>query len=240
MVFRGAGPLAVRLNRTRHCLLVPSGKFNFSKEKAMKKLFVIFVLLASLLLASCQTQTPVLTSTPDPTLAAASVNAVANQALTQTAQAVLPSATPTLMPATPTLTAPTMTPTATQVALLQLKTAKDVRDFFQTKTLKWVAGGEGLWVAGAQGSLVNELTFADMPEGMTLEVQCIQYHNLDGELVIKKVCADAETRFSKTIPANTVVTAWLEWVIEGSENESWPEGFTDKPCKCADGDCRDE
>lgn len=214
----------------------------------MKKflLFVIVIVLASLL-AGCSVGT---TSTPGPTALAA-----ANQAFEQTAtaqaeanrlviqQAVAATQTamaPTLMPATPTLTALTMTPTATTVALLQLKTAEDVRAFFQAKTLKWVAGGEGLWVAGAQGSLVNELTFADMPEGMTLEAQCIQYHNLDGELVIKKVCADAETRFSKTIPANTVVTAWLEWVIEGSENESWPEGFIDKPCKCADGDCRDQ
>lgn len=201
----------------------------------MKKLlFVVFFVLMVSLLTGCSGVAPV--ETPDPTLQAISEQAVINQGLTQTAQAVV--LTPTLMPATPTLTA-TPAPTATPVVFLRLKTAEDVRVFF-TDIEGWVSGGDaGQWTAGAQGVLAKDLILRNMPEGMIFEFECVQYSNLGDELISKKVCSDATIRFSEVIPAGAFGTLWLEWAVQGSDDELWQEGFVNKPCICPDGDCRE-
>lgn len=226
----------------------------------MRKLFALFsvIVLASLLAACGGGIAPISTAVPS-TQTARVVTATPEATVVETATSE-PTKTsePTLAPTATATLVPTLVPTATEVETLvsvdstlvlanapvsdglRLQTAEDIRSFFKTATLKWVAGGKGLWVAGAQGSLVRPLVFAEMPEGMTAEIQCVQYHNFDGELVIKEVCAGAEPSFSKAIPAGTVLTVWLEWVVEGSESETWAEGFIDRPCLCADGDCRDE
>lgn len=206
----------------------------------MKKLlFVVFFVLMVSLLTACQ-QTASVETQDAAELAAASNEAAIKQAIaaTQTAMAVQATPTLTLTPEEET-PVPTFTPTATPVAFLQLKTAEDVRVFF-TDIEGWVSGGDaGQWTAGAQGVLAKDLILRNMPEGMVFEFECVQYSNLGNELISKKVCPDAEIRFSEVIPAGAFGTLWLEWAVQGSDDELWKEGFVNKPCICPDGDCRE-
>lgn len=218
----------------------------------MRKLFVVLSVLAmlSLVLSACGTQAPAGTVNSEATSVAATVQAlvpatptpnVIATSVAATVQALTPTAAVTETPSatlTPT-NAPTLTntPTAMPVAL-RMRTAEDVREFF-SDIEGWVSGGDaGQWVAGAQGTLAEDLELKSMPEGMTFEFECVQYYNLGGKLYTKKVCDDAVIRFSEVIPEGSVGTVWLEWPVKGSANEKWEEGFVNKPCECADGDCR--
>lgn len=147
-----------------------------------------------------------------------------------------PLPTATIVPTRTPLPTATLVPSVLDEGM-PLRTAEDLRTLFD-KVNGWVSGGEGKWVAGAQGALAKDLVLKDLPEGATFEFQCVQYHTLDSVVVIKKVCPGATISFSETIPAGSIGTMWLNWPVQGSENETWKEGFLNKPCPCANGDCR--
>ncbi len=142
---------------------------------------------------------------------------------------------PTSTPLPPTNT-PLPTATSVRDTGMQLNTAADIRVLF-VKVNGWVSGGEGQWVAGAQGSLRNDLILKDLPEGATFEFECVQYHTLGGTVVVKKVCQGATISYSEIIPAGSVGTMWLDWSI-AREGDQLKEGFINKPCVCQSGDCR--
>lgn len=142
---------------------------------------------------------------------------------------------PTNTPLPPTNT-PLPSPTSVRDTGMQLNTAADIRVLFN-KVSGWVSGGEGQWVAGAQGALRNDLILKDLPEGATFEFECVQYHTLSGVIVIKKVCPNATISYSEVIPAGSVGTMWLDWAV-ALNGDKLKEGFLNKPCACPSGDCR--
>jgi hypothetical protein len=252
MVSKKAGPLC-RKAKDETVTTDAQWKFLRKKEKKMRKMsgLIFLVLAAAAMLAACSgiptAATPnaatsiaatiqvLVPPTATPDIIAEGVQTTI-QAMTPSASAVTEEAVVETQAATPEPTN-TIVPT-TQVELLQLKTAEDVREFFSSIE-GWVSGGDaGQWTAGAQGVLAKDLILRNMPEGMIFEFECVQYSTFSGRIQTKKVCADATVRFSEVIPAGSFGTLWLEWAVQGSE-ESWEEGFVNKPCICADGDCRD-
>ena len=187
------------------------------------------VVALSLMLSACGTS-----ATPTPKLSADDLVSTLTAMPTNT---LAPSSTlvptSTLLPPTNT---PIPSPTSVRDTGMQLNTAADIRVLF-SKVNGWVSGGEGQWVAGAQGTLRNDLILKDLPEWATFEFDCVQYHTLAGVIVIKKVCPSATVSYSEVIPANSFGTMWLNWsvVLKG---DKLPEGFLNKPCVCPSGDCR--
>jgi hypothetical protein len=179
----------------------------------MRKMFALVSLLVllGLVLSACGATAPT-TTVPTATLTATATSAPTN--------------TPT----------PTFTPTP---AGPQLRTATDVRAF--GRVIGWVTGGEkGEFVQGAQIALKSAFALKTLPEGDVLEFECVQYIVINGEVSAKPVCPGALVRFGtdSMVPADSILTLWLSHPVVGSETEKWDEGFLNKPCICADGDCR--
>ncbi len=195
----------------------------------MRKItFVMFlVVVVSFVLVACGSAAPTNLSAED---LVATLTAMPTNTLSPTSTSV-----PTSTPLPPTNT-PLPSPTSVRDTGMQLNTAADIRVLF-VKVNGWVSGGEGQWVAGAQGALRNDLILKDLPEGATFEFECVQYHTLGGSIVIKKVCPNATISYSEVIPAGSVGTMWLDWAVMRN-GDRLDEDFLNEPCACPSGDCR--
>lgn len=208
------------------------------------------LILASFVLAACG-GTPAPAGTA-PTSAAAVYAARTEVIPTQTPWVVTATSAPaeaegqTEMPEPTETLAPTTTgtplPTSTLAPVgLQLRTATDMRAF--GRVIGWVTGGaNGEFVQGAQIALKSDFALKTLPEGYVFEFECVQYTVMNGEVTAKPVCEGALIRFgtNSIVPAGSIGTLWLSHAVVGSETELWEEGFLNLPCKCPDGDCRDE
>lgn len=186
---------------------------------------VAVVLVMILVTLACSTSSTAPTATPSGDQMMGTVEALFQATLT--AQAEEPASTTTPVPAAASTS-------------FKVPTANAMREW--AEVVGWVTNDSGEFVQGAQVILKEDFALNTLDETYVLEVQCVHYSVKNGVVVAEPVCDGGKIIYSTNsiVLKGTIGTLWTSHVVVGSATETWPEGFLDKPCACADGDCRDE